>query len=252
MKPPEYRNLVREDFAEAPWIEKLIRPLNAVLGQVRAALANGLTLGENLNAQVKTLDVTLRDEFTSLTLGAKFSPYTADMDGHYQGLQYRILPGHEIALRGMIAPNATVTEADIIATLPVDVRPGVAHTFPVASVANNVHWTVHTDGTMHCHGTVPASSQYVSSDGVRFKAGGVPPANSAWPVRFKSTIRGKAVGVLVLRVAEVRGREEFPLAVAATLSWDQDGENITIRNMAGLVGKGTGVIYRLTLAVIGG
>jgi len=65
-------------------------------------------------------------------------------------------------------------------------------------------------------------------------------------------LRGKAVGVLVLRVAEVRGREEFPLAVAATLSWDQDGENITIRNMAGLVGKGTGVIYRLTLAVIGG
>ncbi len=57
MKPFEFRNFVKEDFPEAPWMEKLLRPLNTLLGQVRAGLANGLTLGENLNAEVKTVDV---------------------------------------------------------------------------------------------------------------------------------------------------------------------------------------------------
>ncbi len=58
MKAPEFRQLVTEEFPEAPWIERLIRPLNTVLGQVRAGLSNGLTIGENLNGQVKVLDVT--------------------------------------------------------------------------------------------------------------------------------------------------------------------------------------------------
>lgn len=58
MRRPEFRQLVAEEFPEAPWISKLIRPLNEVLGQIAVGLANGLSVGENLNAQVKVLDVT--------------------------------------------------------------------------------------------------------------------------------------------------------------------------------------------------
>lgn len=57
MRRPEFRQLVAEEFPEAPWITKLIRPLNDVLGQIAAGLANGLTVGENLNAQIKVLDI---------------------------------------------------------------------------------------------------------------------------------------------------------------------------------------------------
>lgn len=56
MKAFEFRPFVKEDFPEAPWMEKLIRPLNSVLGQLRAGLDRSLSLGDNLNAEIKTLD----------------------------------------------------------------------------------------------------------------------------------------------------------------------------------------------------
>jgi hypothetical protein len=57
MKAFEFRPFQKEDFTEAPWMEKLIRPLNTLLSQIRAGMANGLTFEDNLNAEVKTVDV---------------------------------------------------------------------------------------------------------------------------------------------------------------------------------------------------
>jgi hypothetical protein len=75
MKAPEYRPFQKEDFADQPWMEKLIRPLNTVLGQIRSGLANGLTFAENLNAEVKTIDVTTADPWIAPTLTNSWADY---------------------------------------------------------------------------------------------------------------------------------------------------------------------------------
>lgn len=58
MKPPDYRQIVREDFPGVSWIDKLIRPINVALGQIVSGLRNGLSFAENLNAEVRTVDLT--------------------------------------------------------------------------------------------------------------------------------------------------------------------------------------------------
>lgn len=57
MRIPEFRQIVREDFPGVSWIDKLIRPINLALGQIVAGLRNGLTLAENMNAEVRTVDL---------------------------------------------------------------------------------------------------------------------------------------------------------------------------------------------------
>jgi hypothetical protein len=60
MKISEFRALAKEELPEAPWISKLLDPLNRFLSSVRAALANGLTFADNFNAEIRTVELTTR------------------------------------------------------------------------------------------------------------------------------------------------------------------------------------------------
>lgn len=58
MKIPKLARLLAEDFADQTgWIEKLIGPLNSYSEFVSSALAKGLTLTDNMAADIKTVEV---------------------------------------------------------------------------------------------------------------------------------------------------------------------------------------------------
>lgn len=58
---PPIKRIVKEDFSDQPWAEKLLWPINRFMESVFGALDKGLTLGENLSAEIKTLTFTDAD-----------------------------------------------------------------------------------------------------------------------------------------------------------------------------------------------
>lgn len=60
--PPKFVPLAKEDFAEqAAWIERLLRPINSFATATVAALSKGLTLDDNVQAQIQELAFTTAD-----------------------------------------------------------------------------------------------------------------------------------------------------------------------------------------------
>ena len=59
-KLPTAKKILSESFPQLPWLPELIRPLNSFIESVTAALNQGLTFNENLDALVRnvTLDGT--------------------------------------------------------------------------------------------------------------------------------------------------------------------------------------------------
>lgn len=57
-KLPQFKRIVREDFKDQPWIEKLLQPLNRFMESVVSALNKQLTFKENMAAQVHEFDFT--------------------------------------------------------------------------------------------------------------------------------------------------------------------------------------------------
>jgi hypothetical protein len=240
MKRPEFRPFAREDFPDAPWIERLIRPLNTVLGAVTAGLGNGLTLGENLNAEIRTLDITTRDEWTALTL----------MNGATAGAL--AVPGYRyeagaVRLRGEIT---SLPGADIVfaSGYPKPThRQWLTGGGYNGTTAFGLRIGISTDGLSSYE--QQSGVTYLSLDGLTYPFEGHAPANPAFPVRFTTKVKGRVAGVLVLRCVELQGRNELPVNDSLSVGWSADGGNVQLNSVAGLAG---GKTYRLTLAVLGG
>jgi hypothetical protein len=247
LKIGEFRALAKEELPEAPWISKLLDPLNRFLLIVRAALANGLTFADNFNAEIRTIDVTTRDEWTALTLGAKYANWTNP--DFYQGASYRWTDSG-VELRGLVSPQSGATTTDPVTTLPAALRPPKSRAFHVASATANTLVLVGANGNvLVSEGAAPVAGAWISLDGIRFEAAGPRAANGAFPLRWKSKVRGKVTGIDILRAVEVVDRVEKPVLSALGIDWAQDGENTIIAGVAGLTG---GKTYRLTVVAFGG
>jgi hypothetical protein len=234
MKQLEYQALRREEFPQNDWAEKLIRPLNQVLGNLRLGLANNLTLGENLNAQVKVLDITAPDPWVTVTLINSWVPYGSTEDVP----SYCIEPDGWVALRGAMKSGSTGTQAFILPTGPKKTHRflGVSSTVCQILVYDSGAVLVSTGTT-----------SYIGLSMIRFQPA-VASAPTSPIVRFTTTVKGRVVGMVVLRCAAVNGRDETAIGLSA-VGWDQDGETVTIRSIPGLI---PGQQYRLTVAVFGG
>lgn len=59
---PPIKRLVREDFKDQKdWIDKLIQPINQFFESVTTGLSKGLTLSDNVDAQIQTVNFTEGD-----------------------------------------------------------------------------------------------------------------------------------------------------------------------------------------------
>ena len=57
---PPISRIIKEDFQQYPWAEKLLWPINRFFESVVSALNKNLTFTENMNAQVKALSFTTK------------------------------------------------------------------------------------------------------------------------------------------------------------------------------------------------
>lgn len=251
MKAPEFRPFVKEDFSEAPWMDRLIRPLNSVLGQLRAGMDGGLTLGDNLNAEIKTIDigggraaVAVGDDAAWRNVGEAGQPAWVtgtNVGAPYISTRFRRAGG---IVHVQVAANAT--SGAVLFVLPEGYRPAAEIRWPCMILgAGAAHGSVAVDGSV----SVIWTGQAVS--GVSFPADDVPAgvaASSAFPVKLSTTVSGKIAGVLVLAAYSVSGRSLTAVSGIGGVGWDQDGSTIILRGVTGL---NPGATYRLTLAVIG-
>lgn len=98
-KLPKNKKLIQEDFpSQRSWIAKLLQPLNQFMETVALALDKGLTVGENLDAQIAQVVVTGGEE-VSFSIRTRSRP---------QGLlvtRVEIIGGNEVALTEAVWPT---------------------------------------------------------------------------------------------------------------------------------------------------
>ena len=64
MKLPLFRSLSLEAFPDqTKWIGKIVEPFNILAGNVAIALSNGLTFKDNMDCQIKSLDLSSSSKF---------------------------------------------------------------------------------------------------------------------------------------------------------------------------------------------
>lgn len=79
-KLPPIKRLVREDFKEVPWIDKLLYPFNLLIQSLAQLFRNGLTISENLAAQLDVILVTTSSTAVAgSTLGGQAFPAHATL-----------------------------------------------------------------------------------------------------------------------------------------------------------------------------
>lgn len=99
---PSIRRIMREDFPEAPqWLERLIFPLNLFLDSVYTALNRNLTFGENVRAQIKSIQITAGAAAINNTIA-----FTAS-----------ISPVQGVLLLGAVQQGATYTPLTVAPTV---------------------------------------------------------------------------------------------------------------------------------------
>jgi hypothetical protein len=281
MKIGEFRALAKEELPEAPWISKLLDPLNRFLLSVRAALANGLTFADNFNAEVRTIDVTTRSGPTGCVVFASRSTLPAT----FPTGAATIVPFDTVAFdpagafdsasglfrvpaAGVYHVTATVTLSNLApgtGEMFVELRVGAAVVARGTRHAIQGAWQAETasafvklaagelvgafvyqsNGADRGTETTPLASHFSIA-----KVGGADAISSlTTPARWKSKVRGKVTGISILRAVEVVDRAEKPVFAALGIDWAQDGENTIIAGVAGLTG---GKTYRLTVVAFGG
>lgn len=282
-KAPEFRPLAKEELPEAPWIGKLLEPLNRFLSGVRSSLANGLTIADNLNAEVRTIEFTTRADgagagplhvwatralgqsvATSAAATILFDTEHVDTHGAYDAA----IGTFTAPLAGVYAISASVSFAGLTpgtGEMWVAIRKnadlvlrGTRHAIGNAAQIECASGAValaagdtitvaalQSNGASRSTDTTALPSLTIAKLG----ADAALAANGAFPVKWKSKVRGKLAGVVVLRCVEVDERNEKPVLAAVSVDWAQDGENTIIKNVTGLTG---GKTYRLTVAALGG
>jgi hypothetical protein len=280
MKIGEFRALAKEELPEAPWISKLLDPLNRFLSSVRAALANGLTFADNFNAEIRTLEITTRISTGLVSLSAARS---ATSQSFSAGINVVALYDTEhvdshdaydpstgvftVPAAGLYLVSASLSLMGTTAGTGIMILNIQKNGTAVARSQGGISGTIHSEEATAllslAEGDAIRVAVYQSNGAARSSEsvanvsrfsivkldGGAPSANGAFPVRWKSKVRGKLTGILVLRCVEVLDRSEKPVLAALGVDWAQDGENTIIRNVAGLTG---GKTYRLTVAALGG
>jgi hypothetical protein len=70
---PPIKRIVKEDFAEYPWAEKLLWPINRFFDSIYGALNRDITFRENVRSQLKTVNFTT-ESTVSDTFPIRFLP----------------------------------------------------------------------------------------------------------------------------------------------------------------------------------
>lgn len=64
------KRILQEDFKDQPWIGRLLTPINEIFSQLNSIINGGLTIKDNLRAEIKELEI--RDTDIPLKFRCKY------------------------------------------------------------------------------------------------------------------------------------------------------------------------------------
>jgi hypothetical protein len=248
MKAPHLQ-LRREDYPdfEGDRLDRFLRQLTTFGTQVHAALNRGITLGENLAAQVKEITVRTRDEWVAPTFENSWVNY----GGSQAEAAYR-KDGGEVLLRGTVKSG---TMAQPIFTLPAGYRPAATIGFGVVSSAGagDAFGSVLVNAAGQVV-PVAGGNTWLYLDEVRFRAADPRPIpNPCFPVPVDVALPGNRKPEFVIAKA-IDVDTGIPAAIglpawSASVSASTGTYVLKLHDVPGLTPLRT---YKLTLLVIGG
>lgn len=243
----------KEEFPEAPWMDRLLRPLKNFTDDVRAALTNGLTFSANMVTQTVEFQVTLFEDKYAVIPATDWGYYLEVSEAHYQPPVWRKLDNGMIWLNGSLAGGNAGSVAFVLPAAAAPLREvefwatgsfdGYPQPFRVRIDQLGSVWVG--------EGMDQAACEYIHMNASYEAADVTPVVNPAFPVSFLLTLGGGRVvkGVVPLRVVEVVStRDERIAGTATSVEWTTSGDQLVIQNMPGLL---PGRRYKVTLLVTG-
>lgn len=237
-----------------PGLGELALTLNSFGDEVVGALSKGLTFRENFSAQVVTLEVSPRSEWTVLAQSDflnGWKRYTAS-DG-FSIPRYRKV-GDTVEIFGWLASGTTGSDDTHAAfILPVGYRPDATYSFPATQTTSGtpgmLEVRVAPNGAVRPALPAGTTPTYVSLDGIRFPAlDPVPVVPPGYPLKFKSELKSQPIGLLVLDAFE-RGSQGRPVSAPISIDWETQGDQVVVKNVTGLR---SGHNYKLRLLIFTG
>jgi hypothetical protein len=239
-------SLKREDFQELaddyPEVERLLQRLNNFGTGVSSSLSRGLTLGENVAAQVADITATPSDDWIAATYQNSWATFAGD-----PATQYVKLENGLVRMRGRIIGGATGTVAF---TIPADFAPDrTIYQSALSSATQPARATIGTTGTV----TIDflGAPTWIAVDGVSFVAADRhPDTNDHTAMKVKLTLPSgrRPKGVTVIRARDVTNKTEEHVGVNPWVDWYDDGGQLVIEHIAGLA---PGRTYNLRLLIWG-
>lgn len=236
---PRTKVLKVEDFPEqSDWIEPVLRAINDGSTQTSSALSKALTFGENFNATVQSVEVTLKDDWQTATLSNSWVAMSSD-----QAPQYRRV-GDIVYLRGAMVSGSVSSSAF---TLPTGYRPPATRAFSTTSGGAFGEFTVDSAGVV-----TPTSGTNTSFWLAHHFAVEAPQlANGAFPIRFEHKLKNgaKPSGCWLVAARDLTTGARSTLAASGYVAWSPNGTEVIIDNVLGLFATRK---YSLTFLVVGG
>jgi hypothetical protein len=247
--PPQTSRITREDLKDAPaWVDTLLQVLNPALDRTSTALTRGLSLADNLNATVVTVDVVgPLNPWTDATLQNSWVKYP-DV---FAPIGYRIEAPRRVNLRGVVA-SGTLTAAAF--TLPTGYRPEYDVLFGTES--NSAHGTGRIKAATGEVIPFAGSNVWFSLDNISFDAASpaaapARPAGQGWPVLVKHGLNSVS-GLQILKSEDLTAGFSATTTISArgVPEW-RPGSKSGVLEILAIDGLTAGRKYRLTLLVWG-
>lgn len=240
---------VEEYVSEAPWIEKLLRPLNAFAQSAINAINGNLIVGQNVKATYKTSRVTMPAiPWASITPTNGWTNASGEPP-----LSYYYDDAGLVYLRGSLAPG-TKTDATSIGTLPSGVRPATDTTLSLPTDQGSSHGqiTIKTNGEIQLF-DVAGSVNFIHVNSIVFPAVSprAPLAHIGpdWPLTLATDFANPVAGVFVVKVVDLDGNETTASGISG-VHWEPSGQNqVIIRRVNGLTPTRQ---YDISFLILGG
>lgn len=252
--PPKAISLSREDFpAQAEWIDKLLRPLNAFTSSVSAALDRRLTATANMSAALKAVTVAVPD-WTPVASSGSTDPYFKNSWTNYSASWDSAACWVDdegwTCLRGLVKDGSAINTQAF--ALPTDARPS-KHKVLVGVSQDGYGRYLDVNASSGAVTPVTGNTTFWSLDGIRFDRAKPPPAfaGSGWPLVLAHGLSGTVSEVRLVEARDLTANTAAANTVAYAghgVSWRNTAKtSVAVDRVSGLT---PGRRYALTFLVL--
>lgn len=226
-------NLKREDYEELatdyPEVEDLLRRLNSFGTGVSGSLGKGLTLGENLAAQVADITVSPKSDWITASYKNSWAAFAGDPDAQFVKLENGL-----VRCRGRITGGAS---GSVAFTLPTDYAPDrTIYLSAVTAAVQQAQVQVGTNGDVTVSYT--GGPAWISLDSTTFVAADRhPETNDGTAIKVKLALPAgrRPQGVMVLKARDVTSNSHpGHVGNPPWVDWYEGNGELVVEHISGL------------------